>query len=74
MYSHCRPDKVRTEEGKFLMGEAGRRQEADLDPVWDMGLQTPDQRRLEVAGVKAVSRGHWGATAGCEPRRKRANS
>lgn len=50
-----RPEKVRTKEGKFLMGEAGRRQEADLDQAWDVKLQTPDQTRLEVAGVKAVS-------------------
>lgn len=53
MHGHFRPDKVRTEEGEFLMGEAGRQQEADLDQAWDMGVQTPDQPRLEVAGVKA---------------------
>lgn len=38
-----------------MMGEAGRRQEADLDQAWDVKLQTPDQPRLEVAEVKAAS-------------------
>lgn len=37
-----------------MMGEAGRRQEADLNQAWDVKLQTPDQPKLEVAGVKAI--------------------
>lgn len=55
MHGYFRTEKMRTEEGKFLMGEAGRRQEADLDQAWDVKLQTPDQPRLKVAGIKAVS-------------------